>query len=537
MNISTTLNTSKIIIIIVSLFCWDTISAQTITRELKDFSALNIRNSLEVRLVQGQKNEAVISAPGAKVEDVANVKTEIVDGVLSIYRKGRVKSKNNIVIILTFKHINQITQSGASEISTLGVIREKDIEIIGNGAIEADLNLEVTNLTIHFSGASDLKLKGLADTFNLKTSGASDVKASNFIAKSIVIDVSGASDARVHATESITGTATGASSINVKGAPKVKTINKSGASSTSYGSNRISTHYSDDVNIKAGKQHLDVEDDDVDLKLGNKTVIVKEDGDTVRIRWGQTELLVIDDLVQITRKPKKRRSHWAGVDLAINGFLNANKGFDLSNDPSQVNIDPEKVTQFMELNYAKSWSFSLNFMEFYIPISTHHFGLVTGMGTEWSNYELKHNVKLNAEGGSFVHSTVDEFNKNYTWGEVDTILDYSKNRFKTWFINAPLLLELNTGNKANKSFHISAGAIFGFNLQTKMKYKYRFNGDNKKEKDKQSFNTNPFRVSATVRAGVGWFNVFVKYSLTPLFESGRGPELYPFTAGVTLLGF
>ena len=176
-------------------------------------------------------------------------------------------------------------------------------------------------------------------------------------------------------------------------------------------------------------------------------------------------------------------------------------------------------------------------MEFYIPLKQHNFGIVMGMGTEWSNYELKHNIKLNSEGGSFVHSSVDEFNKDYTWGEIDTVLDYSKNRFKTWFVNAPLLVELNTGNNSRKSFHVSAGAIFGFNLQTKIKYKCRLDGENKKVKDKQSFNTNPFRVSATVRVGVGGGNIFVKYSLTPLFEKGRGPELYPFTVGVTLLGF
>ena len=46
-----------------------------------------------------------------------------------------------------------------------------------------------------------------------------------------------------------------------------------------------------------------------------------------------------------------------------------------------------------------------------------------------------------------------------------------------------------------------------------------------------------FRVSLTARAGVGWFNVFATYSLTPLFESGSGPELYPFSVGVTLVGF
>ena len=38
--------------------------------------------------------------------------------------------------------------------------------------------------------------------------------------------------------------------------------------------------------------------------------------------------------------------------------------------------------------------------------------------------KLKHNIKLNAEGGRFVHNNIDEFNQDYTWGEVDTILDY-----------------------------------------------------------------------------------------------------------------
>ena len=192
----------------------------------------------------------------------------------------------------------------------------------------------------------------------------------------------------------------------------------------------------------------------------------------------------------------------------------------------------------MELNYRKSWTFSINFMEYFIKIKEHHFGIVTVLGTEWNNYELLHNIKLTSKGGANVYPVVDEFNQDYTWGEIDTVNSYSKNRFKTWFINAPLLLELNTGDNKNKSFHISAGAIFGFNLQTKIKYKYKdVGGSEQNEKDKQSFNTNPFRVSLTTRVGVGRFNVFATYSLTPLFENNRGPELYPFTVGVTLLGF
>ena len=523
-----------VIYIIVSLFITN-IFAQKEVRNFEEVNALKINLPFEIVLIQGASNKIEIN--GLAPEYLNNIKTEVEGGELSIFTKGKVKSKNEVVVSITFKKIDRIKLSGASEISTLDVIRQKELKIKGGGAIEADLNLEVTNLSIDFSGASDLKIRGLADSLSLKMSGASDIKASNFIVKKVSIAISGASDAKIYASESITGTATGASSVSVRGAPMVKAINQSGASSTSFGNGRVNTNYNDDITITAGNQHLEVEDDDVDVKLGNKGVVVIDDGDTVKLKWGCTQLIVIGDSVRIVRTVKKRKRHWAGIDLAINGFLNSDREFDLSNDPSTVSKNPENVTQFMELNYAKSWSFSVNFMEFYIPIKNHNIGIVTGMGTEWSNYELKHNIKLNPDGGNFVHKEVDEFNKSYTWGEVDTVLDYSKNRFKTWFINVPLLFEINTGDNSRKAFHISAGVIFGYNVQTKMKYKYRLNGKNKKVKDKQSFNTNPFRVSATVRLGYGGGNIFAKYSLTPLFEKGRGPEIYPFTVGVTLLGF
>lgn len=525
----------KYIIITISLFLLiDSVHAQSEIRELEDFSSLKVSNTLEVILTQGSENKLILS--GIDSTDFEKVKTGIENGKLSMFIKGKIKSKNNIKIELTFKHLEAIELRGASELSTSDVIREDQFSITGSGAVEADLNIEVKKLTLNFSGASDIKLKGLAEDFDLTLSGASDLKASEFIANNVKVDISGASDVKVHAVESIKGGASGASSINIKGNPTVREINQSGASSTGYGSTNTSNNGSDNFSIKVGKQYIEVEEDDVDVKLGNKRVVVEGDGDgdTTTITWGITKVFVVGDSVWVNRKDKPRRSHWAGLDLAINGFLNANNGIDLSNDPL---TNPNEVTQFMELDYNKSWSFSLNFMEFFIPIKKHHFGLVTGLGTEWNNYELKHNVRLTPQGGGYVYPNVNEYNEDYTWGEVDTILDYSKNRFKTWFINAPLLLEVNTGNHKNRSFHISAGAIFGFNLQTKMKYKYRYEGDNKKEKDKQSFNTNPFRVSLTTRIGIGWFNVFATYSLTPLFENDRGPELYPFTVGVTLLGF
>ena len=70
-----------------------------------------------------------------------------------------------------------------------------------------------------------------------------------------------------------------------------------------------------------------------------------------------------------------------------------------------------------------------------------------------------------------------------------------------------------------------------------MKYKYEEDGDTQKYKDNQNFNTNPFKVDLTARVGYGWFTDFATYSLTPLFEKNRGPELHAFSVGMALVGF
>jgi hypothetical protein len=40
-----------------------------------------------------------------------------------------------------------------------------------------------------------------------------------------------------------------------------------------------------------------------------------------------------------------------------------------------------------------------------------------------------------------------------------------------------------------------------------------------------------------LRVGYGKFNVYAEYGLSEMFRNGRGPELYPFSAGVTLIPF
>lgn len=487
-------------------------NAQNEIRNLADFNSLKISSAFNVEIKQGTSNQVEIS--GVSSEYLSSLITEVDGELLHIYAKNKIKADKNMNIRLTFKNLKYIEINGASTLTNLETLDMDQLQLKTSGASQTNLLINTRDMRLEASGASDVNLRGKTINFSLIASGASDIDAKEFFSENVTISESGASDVIVWVKNEITGSVSGASDIKIVGQPEINQINSSGSST--------SAQYLGEINFT----------DTINEPRKNRF-----GGDTTSIRFGRTNLLITNDTIKINRKPKKRRNHWAGIDLGINGFMNNQGSFNLNHDINLAQTSPKKVTQFMELDYAKSWVFNLNFMEYFFKINEHHVGFVTGLGLEYNNYELKHNVRLIEKGGSYTANTLNNYNENYTWGIIDSATHFSKNRFKTFYVTAPLLFEINTGNDKNKSFHFSAGAIVAYKFTTRMKYIYEVNGNEQKVKDDSDFNTNPFKISLTARTGVGWFNVFATYSVTPLFESGKGPELYPFTVGITLLGF
>ena len=48
---------------------------------------------------------------------------------------------------------------------------------------------------------------------------------------------------------------------------------------------------------------------------------------------------------------------------------------------------------------------------------------------------------------------------------------------------------------------------------------------------------NDFRFNAVARVGYGDFTLFAAYSLTPMFDKDDGPEIYPFTVGISMFSW
>ncbi len=112
-----------------------------------------------------------------------------------------------------------------------------------------------------------------------------------------------------------------------------------------------------------------------------------------------------------------------------------------------------------------------------------------------------------------------------------------RNKLSTSYVDAALELRFRTNaNKTNKRFKFAVGARAGYRLDAHTKYR----GDDLNGSGREVFvktklipNLNRFRYGVTARIGYANINLFGYYSLSKLFEKDKGPEIVPFSVGIS----
>lgn len=246
------------------------------------------------------------------------------------------------------------------------------------------------------------------------------------------------------------------------------------------------------------------------------TIKPSEDQDTAIVRIGKKEVKVIGheggtEIMWGKDKHKKDKSgkfegHWEGIEFGFNGL-----------DKPDYSLYGTK--DFMSLNQGKSMEFDFNFYELNIGLAKSYVGLVSGMGLSFNNYRFENPFTIQ-KGTNMTEPVLLDYN------------NLSKTKLAVSYLNVPLLLEFQIPVNQNEGrLFVNAGLIGGVKIGSHTKVKY---GDTK-DKDRSGFNLNSFKYDATARIGYKDISLFAKYSLTPLFQSGKGPELTPFTIGISFL--
>jgi len=187
------------------------------TRKLGSFHAVDISGNIELTLKKDSVQQITVSSPN---DFLSKVVTKVENGVLYIYSDGILLNRS-LKVTVSSDSIKSLVAKGACKIESESqlVIPDFTLELIG--ASQAELDMKVAGLfKLDTKGASKAKLKGSCQTFKINGVGASKIEADELIAKEVTVQVSGATDVEVYASESLNAEAYGASKINCQGHPK-----------------------------------------------------------------------------------------------------------------------------------------------------------------------------------------------------------------------------------------------------------------------------------------------------------------------------
>lgn len=504
-------------------------------RQVASFDAIKVGCAIKLFISQGDQQSV-------KVETDENLQEKIVTKVSNgtlILDCNNVNNATKMDVYVTAVNLTKLDASGASKVTGDSPIKSEIFGLYISGASKVNMNIETgifnnetsgaangiitlmaKTANTEVSGAGNLAMKGTAEKHKTEVSGAGNLKAMEMVTDYTDAEVSGAGNAKVMARKQLKTDLSGAGSLTYFDKNDVKKIARQGEYTFTFDGmenvkNVVIDEDKDNLNEDNDEHAWNITDDDdtVKIVLNDKRVVVITD-DTVKVNLGQRDYVITDNGVKIEKhnKAPKFNGHWAGFELSVNGLLNSAGAADYPAGES-----------YLDLNYGRSTGVNINFYEQNINLAKQRLGLVTGLGVTWNNYRFANDNTILTHDG-----VLDGY------FDTDPTRNYEKSKLTVAYLRIPLMLEYQTNSKMKtNSFHIAGGVVGDLRMWSHTKVKY--NGS--KSKDKDDFYLNPFKVDAIAKIGWGYINLFGTYSFTSLFRSNKGPEVYPFEVGITLLGF
>lgn len=172
------------------------------TLDLDPFDSLKISGALKAFIHQGEQQSVVLTTDDNLLDSVE----ASVNGMeLAIRYSIPVSSKIGLKLDITVPDLKKIRVYGAAH------VKMKDIN--------------QDSLEVRISGAAGLQASGVVRSFSSRISGAGKIRAEELISEEVILKISGAGKAAVHASETITVKIAGAGHVSCAGNPS--NVNKS----------------------------------------------------------------------------------------------------------------------------------------------------------------------------------------------------------------------------------------------------------------------------------------------------------------------
>ncbi len=459
------------------------------------FTSIELNAPIHIQLIHDNTTKAMLNDANDKIS------FEVSNQVLHIERNGRISDMDKEVKVY-FTEIKSVEINGAGQMSTASgtSISGEQLKLESNGAAKIDFSIDVKKLDLQATGASKITLKGKAEQVKSELDGATKLLAADLIANDFDMECNGAANFTIHVKNNLNVEASGASKGVYAGSPVNRKIEVNGIAKI--------------TDANTGDQMSDSRNQDSDttrISLGKRKYIIIDESNEKEGKSGSKE-------GEAAKTPKTDRlalKHvFSGFEMGLNSFASPDLKLDIPAPYSELTC---------KIN--KSMFYGINILEGDVQIIKNKLAITSGLGIEFQNFEM----------GSFA-----SLKPNVSGVKFDTIYGpLTKNKMYNFNFNVPLLVKFAPRNqKKRNGFHLAAGVIGTYKAHSHLIMENSAKGYEEKIKMDDDFNINPFRVSATVRVGYGWFRAFANYSLTPYFKQTTGtPDIRVFSAGLTLIPF
>lgn len=190
-------------------------------RPLGVFTKIEMNGGATVILVQG--NEHSIKVEGTQ-RIVDQLRTEVKDGVLVIDYRDRKLFKlwaENPTLTITFKDLSDFRLDGGAELKADNLDLENLKFKISGGASVRLNNLVVNTLNMRMAGGGDIRVSGVAENLTVDVSGGTNFKAGDLKCANVSVEIAGAANVVVWATDTLNLDLAGAYSVSYWGSPKI----------------------------------------------------------------------------------------------------------------------------------------------------------------------------------------------------------------------------------------------------------------------------------------------------------------------------
>jgi hypothetical protein len=193
--------------------------AGSATRPLDGVTSVRLQNVGKLIVKQGERPNVTIAGDD---NIVPLVRTEVADGVLSIALTDefQFETKNPLTYTLEVPNLASASVEGAAELA-MDWMPAKEFRLKVDAAGNARLSGTCEKLTVDLSGAAVVRVSGSCDELNATLKEAAKLEAPGLKTRTATVTCSGAGQASVHVTESLTAKAEGAGRVDYRGPAKV----------------------------------------------------------------------------------------------------------------------------------------------------------------------------------------------------------------------------------------------------------------------------------------------------------------------------